>query len=64
MDQADSVEIYCPNCRQHIVPLKASVSWYCPICAWQFSDAEIDRQGGGPACTKPPESKKDRPRES
>jgi hypothetical protein len=44
MADLDPLEIYCPNCRHHVEPLKAAVSWYCPRCAWQFTDAEIDRQ--------------------
>jgi predicted RNA-binding Zn-ribbon protein involved in translation (DUF1610 family) len=44
MADADSLEIYCPNCRHHVAPLKAAVNWYCPRCAWHFTDAEIERQ--------------------
>jgi predicted RNA-binding Zn-ribbon protein involved in translation (DUF1610 family) len=42
-DDVDALEIYCPNCRQYVTPLKAAVNWYCPSCAWQFSEADIDR---------------------
>jgi hypothetical protein len=44
MSDADALEIYCPNCRTFVTPLKAAVSWYCPRCAWQFSDSEIERR--------------------
>lgn len=44
MADADSLEIYCPNCRNHVAPLKAAVNWYCPRCAWHFTDAEIQQQ--------------------
>jgi hypothetical protein len=46
MDDSDALEVYCPNCRHYVTPLKAAVNWYCPRCAWQFSDAEIDRRRG------------------
>ena len=44
MPDSDSLEIYCPNCRHYVVPLKAAVNWYCPRCAWQFTDADIVRE--------------------
>jgi hypothetical protein len=55
----DSLEIYCPNCRHYVTPLKATVSWYCPRCAWQFTDAEIERQKAPPA---PPDEESSRGR--
>jgi len=48
MSDSDSREVYCPNCRHYVVPLKATVNWYCPRCAWQFSDEEIERYRAPP----------------
>ena len=30
-DEADQFEVYCPNCRQHVTPLKASLEVECPL---------------------------------
>ena len=37
------IEVPCPKCGIEVQPIKAVYSWFCPYCAWQFTEADIER---------------------
>jgi hypothetical protein len=47
-------ELFCPKCRIEVQPIKAAVHWYCPHCAWQFSDEDVWRQLNDSKQAEPP----------
>ena len=38
------IEILCPQCKIDVQPIKAAGAWFCPHCAWQFTQEEIERE--------------------
>jgi ribosomal protein L37AE/L43A len=49
MSQPAPLELYCPSCRMHVQPIQAAGQWFCPHCAWQFSEDDVRHQQGRPA---------------
>jgi predicted RNA-binding Zn-ribbon protein involved in translation (DUF1610 family) len=56
------LELKCPKCGIEVQPIKAVYSWYCPHCAWQFTEEDIEKHrrrkahnGDGSSPSKPPQ---------
>jgi predicted amidophosphoribosyltransferase len=43
------LELVCPKCGIEVQPIKAADAWFCPHCARQFTEAEIEQQRRGQA---------------
>ena len=37
------IELPCPKCGIEVQPIRAVKTWFCPHCAWQFSEEELER---------------------
>ena len=54
------LELVCPKCGIDVQPIKAAGCWFCPHCAWQFAEEDIERarrqaeDGDHPPAGNPP----------
>ena len=38
------IEPVCPRCQIEVQPIKAAGQWFCPNCAWQFTEDDVTRE--------------------